>query len=465
MESFYDVVIIGSGICASELNKKLGEDFKILTITPVAASESQKFQFKGIKGPFSSEQAEKGDSPNGCGAVEYWGGAITWPSDLNYFKITHDRSWSEFYGFIKRKTLNAEYGLHQNPEKIKKFPPRIFSSEQLIPERHEYLGGARSAVFGATSRILENIPRIRAVIQSIKKTHNYKIVLDIESPNKWARNTITCKYLVFASGPLLNPLLYSMISGEREFPYGNHLSLTSHIVGLSKPVIVKSWSQTYSSNEKAFYTYVLSQFPNDSNYISLRLRPGSQISRKELVRNYFFSRNSTTKDKIYYAWVSLYSLLSKSYISKEFSIDLMVNQEPCTNSRIIIEEADPPCVLAIESHLSNELISRIRKHVEGIDKSLAENVGGNGALYIKFRVDNRDLEISDTYRDAAHWYGTVPVGDSMKWLDKNFEARAFPNLFLIGASGFAQGSVGHPTLLALYTAKRAAHVILDREWQ
>jgi choline dehydrogenase-like flavoprotein len=61
------------------------------------------------------------------------------------------------------------------------------------------------------------------------------------------------------------------------------------------------------------------------------------------------------------------------------------------------------------------------------------------------------------WRDAGHYYGSVPVGLMNSYeatVDENLQLNGFTNTFVIGASCFPIGSHGHPTKLIMDLATR-----------
>ena len=61
-----------------------------------------------------------------------------------------------------------------------------------------------------------------------------------------------------------------------------------------------------------------------------------------------------------------------------------------------------------------------------------------------------------TFRDAAHYYGTLPMENvaAKQSVNSDFMLGGDKTVRFIGASGFATGGGGHPTLLASATASR-----------
>ena len=459
MNNDYDIIIIGSGICASHFRKQLDANYRCLIINPIGLEK--KFEFINSHGPFSPIQADKGDSPRGIGAVEYWGGAITWPTKLNYFKDTVDKNWNDLEGFIRKARLNYKFNQRHSGQNYERFSS-IFPKKSVIFEKHGYLGGAREKVAEATNEIVSNTPHINAEIQEINLGDQFELTIGQKPLDSLQVKVVKSTYLILASGALLNPLFYSMISHQRVFKYGNHLSLTSHTLEFEDIQVVGAWAQTYSHRERSFNTFLPRELENKCNQISTRMRPKEILSKKRAISILIRTPERNYQSKIRNAIRVLYSFAVGKEIATSFTIDLMVNQKPNFGSHLIVEDAPIPKKVTIDSKVDEECLDLIRVHMEEMD-SVINNISKSGnQVKSVIRIEGEELRSYNAFRDAAHWYGTIPMDHLSGLVDSNLESRKFRRLFAIGSSSFVEGSVGHPTLLAMHTAGKAAQELNRR---
>lgn len=459
MKAEYEVIIIGSGITASVFRNNLEKFFDCFTINPQIVDG--KFGFFRVQGSFSPSQAEKGDSPNGVGAVEHWGGAVTWPSELNYFKDNLDENWAEFLKFISRKNLNKKYGLRAE-RNCKISTKSIFSPSSVLIEKHNYFGGRKGKVPKATNTIVSKFPHLNAEILAIKKGQKFEITLQEIGNGKIQNRIMYCDYLILAAGPLLNPLFFSMLTGQQKFEYGNHLALTSHVIEFENIQFLSEWCQTYNENEKSFLTFVPLALQDKCDEISFRIRPKEILSKKLALIDTLKDHEKKLNFKISFIFKIVWSFISRRQIARLFTIDLMVNQDPAFGSSLLIDESCPTKKVHIDSRISEECSNLIERLICELDV-LIENISNARNMVRSFeRIGTESVQDFETFRDAAHWYGTLPMGKDNGLVGSNFESKDVPNLFAIGASGFAKGSVAHPTLLAIYTAEKASHELIRR---
>jgi hypothetical protein len=456
----YDVIIIGSGITASRLRNKINSHYKCLTINPI--SNSQPFKFTDLDGLFSKDQADKGNSPGGIGAVEYWGGAITWPTVENYFKDASDDNWSEFRDFISIEELNREFNF-QDCKAEKTRIRSIFPKNSVVYEKHGYLGGGRKHVRKSTNEIVSIYPHVNAEIQDIRHEANYELRINLDKNDKLETKFLRSKYLIFACGPLLNPLFYAMISGQKVFSYGNHLSLTTHTINFENIQTLGPWVQTYNHREEIFYTFLPKKMRDASNRISTRLRPREILSKKRTAVKIVTNPGTNCIFKVRNLLRIMFSSAGRRQIATEFTVDLMINQEPSFGSRLIVEDSLTPKRIIIDSRVDEKCLDLIREHIREMDLLLSEVSASGNNLKSIVKIDNAALKEKTTFRDAAHWYGTIPLNSISGLINQDFESKVFPNLFIVGASGFVEGSVGHPTLLAIYTSDKVAKELIRRQ--
>jgi hypothetical protein len=158
----------------------------------------------------------------------------------------------------------------------------------------------------------------------------------------------------------------------------------------------------------------------------------------------------------------MWSFISKRQIAKLFTIDLMVNQDPSFGSSLLIDETYPTKILHIDSRISEECFNLIECFICELDTLIGSISNGRNKVRSFERISKESVLDFDTYRDAAHWYGTLPMHKDTGLVGSNFESQNVANLFAIGASGFVNGSVAHPTLLAVFTAEKASQELIRR---
>jgi hypothetical protein len=161
----------------------------------------------------------------------------------------------------------------------------------------------------------------------------------------------------------------------------------------------------------------------------------------------------------------LFSFSQKTQISNTFTIDFMVNQEPNESSRLSIEDSKNGKAISITSVLSSEMKELLKAHLMTLDKLLANEMQENSELHVRKLFNSEDVESGEKFRDAAHWYGTLARSGLESKISKHSESLEFPNLFVSGAAGFLQGSIGHPTLLGLFTSCKIAEEINERKFR
>ena len=215
-------------------------------------------------------------------------------------------------------------------------------------------------------------------------------------------------------------------------------------------------------DEKYFFTYVPNNYQDICNDISFRIRPVEILSKKKMVVSLLRDRERLLSYKFELIFRIMFSLITKNQIARKFTIDLMVNQKPAFGSHLTIDDTYPTKKVNIDSKLSKNCLNLMKKLIHDLD-SLVEAVSDSGNK-IKFfeRISEASLNDVNSFRDAAHWYGTVPMSEKNGLIDSSFESNDVSNLFAIGASGFVEGSVGHPTLLAMFTAEKASRDLLRR---
>ena len=430
-----------------------------MTINPIG--NQIEYQISDLSGYFSTAQAQKSNSPSGIGAVEYWGGVITWPTEFNYFKDAVDKNWSEFKEYILKENLNSKFGFNMD-EKNKSNLKSIFPKNSVVYEKLGYLGGGKKEVREATNRIVAGVPHENATIQAIKLGNKFEINLCHNENGVIQSKVLKSNYLVLAAGPLLNPLFYSMVSGQKIFKYGNHLSLTSHTIEFEDIQSLGPWVQTYGHREKAFYTFLPREMENESNRISARMRPKVILSKKKTVLHLIKRPDKNYRYKMRNMYRILYSFICRNEVALEFDVDLIINQNPTFGSRLVISSTNTPKKINVDSKVSEECKSLIRDFMKEMDLLITKISNlGNRVKSIR-KIDEADLNIPSTFRDAAHWYGTLSMDSESGLVDSNFESRYFPNLFALGASGFVEGAAGHPTLLALFSSDKASQALIRR---
>jgi hypothetical protein len=446
-------------MCGSYLRKKIEKYYSCLTINPIG--NQTEYEFSDLSGYFSIEQAQKGNSPNGIGAVAHWGGAVTWPTELNYFKDVVDKNWTEFKEYILRENLNSKFGLNKG-KKSKLVLNAIFPKKSVVYEKQGYFGGRRKKVHNATNRIVSEIPHENLTIESIRPQNNFEINLRLDENGASNSKIIKSKYLVLAAGPLLNPLFYSMISDQKVFKYGNHLSLTTHTIEFEDIQSFGPWVQTYGRREKVFHTFLPREMENEGNRISGRMRPKVILSKRRTVLWLISRQDKNYKYKLRNLYRVWNAFICRNEIAVEFDIDLMINQNPTFGSRLLVDSTGSPKKISVDSKVSEECRSLITKYMRELDLLITKISNLGNEIKSMRKIDEEDLNNCSTFRDAAHWYGTLSMETESGLVDSNFESRQFDNLFAVGASSFVEGAVGHPTLLALFTSDRASQVLLGR---
>ena len=457
----FDVIILGSGLCGTKVNALLSDKYRVLMINTISNNSGGSFDFRSKQGVFSPEQAQKGLSLRGRGTIDHWGGAITWPTKENYFLEAKDPYWISLHNFIENHGLNSIFGLKKLRKSWLNFDMPKFVNSALTGEANGYLGGSRFSSLAATNQIFKKHEFVSCVVHEIESNEGFK--LEIETMGVNQRKTVKSKYLVLAAGPLLSPLFYSMISGQRNFEYGNHISFSSHELEFNYPLVVGSWAQTYSKKEESFYTYHQKIHKSDKNRVSIRFRPVNQVSKRMLVKQLFSKKTEISGSKIQTMKCLSFSFLRRIQISNIFTIDFMVNQEPNECSRLSIEDSQNGKIISVTSVLSSEIKELLKTQMLNLDSLLATEMRENSELQIRKLFDLEDLDSGEKFRDAAHWYGTLARSGLESRLSEHSESLDFPNLFVSGAAGFLEGSIGHPTLLGLFTSCKVAEEINKRE--
>ncbi len=399
------------------------------------------------------------------GGKEVWGGAISYPNDKNYFKQSENLCWNQIGEEIQRQ--NSPH-IQDNSKKAIALFERIFPeiTTRLELEQHGYATGnfGSLSTFGFPDCSPQNV--IVGSIQSIHRSTSGKYLVRAVS-SRGEAVTIEAKYLILASGNLLNACFVSLLSGQEKFPVGNHFSRKVADIFFKEPLDLKNIAQTYESSETSFFTLgnngTLANFKGTEN--SFRLQVTERVSAQRATYELLFREFSTSSlgQKARSLLSIMQALFKRQRLITSATIRLMTDQPPKEKGNYfkIIGQNNGTW----KGEINLELSPDVSQDATSLSEIILETASASNLiskLGLKLADSSPGGSVEFAWLDAGHYYGSIPVAQSSLHyasVDHNLELHGYENCFVVGSSSFPVGSHGHPTKLVIELASRlGAHL-------
>ena len=399
------------------------------------------------------------------GGKEVWGGALSYPSERNYFKQSDNVYWNQIGKEILRQISPFDQSHSRKAiELFEKIFPGITTRLEL--EQHGYATGS----FGTLSAFdFPDCSPQKVVVGSIQSIHQRVsgeyLVRAISSEGETV--TIEANYLILAAGNLLNACFVSLLTGQVNFPLGNHFSRKVADISFKEPVNLRNVAQTYESTETNFFTLgnngSLTNFQGTENSFRLQVTDRVSVQRATyelLVRGF---STSSLGQRARSALSIAKALFKKERLVTSATIRMMTDQPPNDGENYFRVTGQANGVW--KGEIKIELSPDVRQDAERLSQMIFDSASAS-SLVSRVALDVAESSpegIFDlAWLDAGHYYGSVPVAESRlraATVDQNLELNGYKNCFVVGSSSFPVGSHGHPTKLVIELASRlGAHL-------
>ena len=452
--SKFDVVVIGTGFCASNLTSFLARNALTIQVIEPSSVQPPIVFTKTTESVFSEDQANKTSRLGGGSSI--WGKAITHPNDKNWFIPKGNGEWESLYERLSMVALPSEMNIPRPKRHGSRFAKKYFPNlkKRFLEEIGLYAGTELGEENNfALPQIDKNILML-ATVKDLKANADHFLVTVCGADGLISK--IQSRYLVLACGTFLNACYFSLINGQKDFPLSNHFAADFGRIELTKPITVKDCVQTYASGENAFSTFASLRSKTNSNWepnSSIRLQATPlAIGRRAMV-------SALLKLEILYLFNRvipfLYSVLKGSRLVESLRIRVIADQNISEKNgmRIVLFHNG---VFHVEITLTIENCVRADAH-----RAVSEFIEIVKTSRIVSSVDlfNEEKVFWD---DPAHYFGTTPIGlrKYESSLTSDSESRLHPGLYIIGNSSIPVGSHGHPTLISMQLSMIAAMSIL-----
>jgi hypothetical protein len=457
-------VIIGTGFAAHYVASELPLE-KTLMVQPRACQGDILKIVATTNSILEILQVDK--TKNLGGGKATWGGAVSYPSDRNYLKMTANNKWNQVCEELLARLSTPSRNVSSSTRAIiEKIFPGVLSVLEIEPHGYitEQFGKIDEYQFPQEGKykILEgsliDVSQVNKVGYALKLISTDGSVVLIETQN-----------LVLATGNFLNACYTSLLTNITRFPIGNHYSKKIGELSFSEPMRLRNIAQTYEKSENRFITLGNNGFsPNFhgvSNSIRLQVTDSISVQRAlfdYLVKDFFKFRPAA---RIRTIWAIFSAILRKNRLISRATLRIMTDQPADEdnnyfeitgvengkwNTRVKLE-LSPTVIEDVDVliHFLNQSASRSHYLKQGTKLSLGHNLES----------------AENVWRDAGHYYGSVPVGlpiPNQATVDENLQLYGFKNIFVVGSSSFPIGSHGHPTKLIIDLASRLGQHISEQ---
>ena len=449
-----DVVVIGTGFCASNLTSFLVRNALTIQVIEPSSVQLPIVFTKTTESVFLEEQANKTSGLGG--GISVWGKAITHPNEKNWFIPQGNSEWESLHERLSTVVLPNETNIPRPKRHASRFAKKHFPNlkKRFLEEIGLYAGNELGEENNfSLPQINENILML-ATVTDLKANADHFLVTVCEADGLISK--IQSKYLVLACGTFLNACYFSLINGQEDFPLSNHFAADFGRVELTKPITVKDCVQTYAIGENAFSTFASLRSKPNSNWepnTSIRLQATPlAIGRRAMVY-------ALLKFEILYLFNRvipfLYSVLKGSRLVDSLKIRVIADQNISEKNRMRILSFHNgifhvEITLTIDNCVSADAHRAVSEFIEIVKAS---------KIVSSIDLVNEDKVLWD---DPAHYFGTTPIGlhKYESSLTSDSESRLHPGLYIIGNSSLPVGSHGHPTLISMQLSTIAAMSIL-----
>lgn len=430
-----DVLIFGSGFCASETNLHLDGG-----ISRVLLDVSESFHVECAEQELFSSETMKRNAQVGGGILE-WGGAISNLEDAGVFSTPENFKFN-----LSGRTLNFEpknyFNKYVPPDALRIATARFIFNRLFrgMSNRFEFnVGGYSSPIRKGTGPRKEpdSFQKLNQVETAILKELRYLederlTVAKFQNSDGTAKE-LSAKRVVFASGALGNAFLVSKLTGQRDFPIGNHVSRISAEVHFKRTRYLGALVQEWRPRDKQFFTMSLSDSDNLGSGLaqaSIRWFANDDPSNQEPSKNSLLNR--VAKRLRFYSRATIQEM----QVLEPGAAKLRFNETGCSAH---IEVA--PGTADTLKRISRQLFQATER-----------GLGRRGVV----------SPPNEAFNDAAHYFGTVPMSDSENnylGVDCDFALKGFPTVYCAGLSAMPKISHAHPTIFALASGMKVAEKI------
>lgn len=384
------------------------------------------------------------------GGAWFWGGKVTLPSNENWFRPhAHiSNGWKDFGNWAVKSESSRDRGIFERALRGKpryralKRKASKLSLESFINDTHVHLHGKRSF-----NRKVQNLGR-----NSIEAAYGLQFrgtssgwVVGFESVGG-EQIEILAKRIFLASGTIGNMFLLEKITGKTKFSLGNHAGATPGKIVFSSRLPLRDfgalapWGQFQSWSKAS---------ESGLNH-SFRIAPASTLTREvQKASQYLRELKLIPAAKLFFELIATYALLRPKHASIYAMLDTGLHAQA-----EILSKGDELDFDTTELRVT----VNSREYLDTGEADFEHFLSMIVASGIGLAEELQAFEGGDTH----HYFGTCPMRepvDNFLTVDENFEVRGYEGLFSLGSASFPVGSHGHPTLLAVLTAKYAVEKI------
>jgi hypothetical protein len=394
----------------------------------------------------SMEPEYRPDSMNATarlgGGSGLWGGKVTLPSVSNWFfhRDTAAPGWLEFGKFCEMSPSgesifdDSVFGKRGN-RSIWRPALEEIRIPNFSTDTHVHLKNKMKLNFAVGDFASKSL----RVASSLKIRPGHKSYAITYADDSGELVNFAAGNLFLASGALGNAILLSRITGQTEFPLGNHAAGIVGIISFPQRLflarfgslvpwgIFSSWSKLIQgAHNHSFRLSPIATLAAQVRTMVKNIVSGKFLQAAEVIVNifstYIFQMPKTA---------SLFAMLDTG-LHAELRLKGYSNET---------QKAESMSVSVIDREYlvsAKQDFSKLTREIEGLGCARIESLAW------------------PTFVDTHHYFGTCPMSESSeKYLtvDSGFQVKNWPGLFALGSSAFPQGSHGHPTLLAAKTAE------------
>ena len=438
-----DVLIIGSGFSASEVNKSLDQ-----SISRLIVDVSHSYRVDSDEESLFSPKTMSRNAKSGGGITE-WGGAI---SDLEDAGVSSAPDNLEFNNLMRTLDLNPKtyFGRFTRPNPLRTAIARAMSKfllGSMANRFHLNVGAYSSPIRGGygpdkSPISFHDLPPVQvATLQELRYDANRQSILFKYLDAYGASHLVSARRVVFASSAIGNAFLVHHLTGQKDFPIGNHVSRVAASVVFTNlrylGALVQEWR------------------PNDTEFFTLNLRhldKGSSETTQASVR--LFAWDVSRSDSSAGSSIAA-RILKRIRLYPGVNIQVMQVLEPGKTANLKIAQDGKRGRVMPSSGILGNLMQVSKELLEVLEAGIASR--GIFTMH------------EDAFSDAAHYFGTVPVTTPEKrseelGVDSNFLLHGFERVYVVGLSAMPRISHAHPTIFALASGRKVgAHIGLVRE--
>jgi hypothetical protein len=460
----YRNVIIGTGFAAHYVASQLPVE-ETLMVQPFSEAGDILEILASPESIFEFSQVSKTKSFGG--GIAIWGGAISYPNEKNYLKKTLNSKWNLVCEELLVQAPESIWGLSSaTSETLEKIFPGAQRSLEI--EKHGYITGQFGEVGQYQFPGADRNEIFEGALIAVRKMNSQAYELKLIARDSSVA-VIETQNLVFATGNFLNACYTSLLTKINRFPVGNHCSKKIGDLLFNEPMSLTNIAQTYDTAEYQFVTLgnngFSSNFQRTANSIRLQVTDTISVRRAAfdfMIKDFF---KSGMKVKFRTLHAILTAAIRGTRLISRATVRMMTDQpaDESSNYFEITEAKDGKWT----SRVKLELDSKVSRDSEVLIQTLNQSLEQSRYIKKGTRLSLRDNfpAPENIWRDAGHYYGSVPVGllNSYKaTVDENLQLNGFTNTFVIGASCFPIGSHGHPTKLIMDLATRLGKHISEK---